>query len=148
MPKVEFKVEGHMPPMKDGAQSMWGKKNNDASRLIALRRAADEALRPHGRFTGKVQLTLKVQVKAIENQNPRYLGDLDNFVTGVCDGLMAAHPNMLAKYLHDLFLRPENSDVHPKIAIAYKDDSQVTRIVAEKHIGGDEPSYTVVLEGE
>ena len=86
---VEFKVQGK-PPKKDGASSMWGKAS-EAENIVNLRNAALKARDELGigPFTGKVgiELTMYVEEKVIES-----LGDLDNFITGVCDGLQAADP--------------------------------------------------------
>ena len=147
-----------LPPKKHGDKSMWGKRTDtEPKRLIALRQKAVEKLGSQP-LTGEIRLTLTVHVgvkdfdkldrdaraKAVKN-----VGDLDNFVAGVCDGLMAAHPNTPNTSFHDLFGKPENSDVHPTIPIAFEDDSQIVKINAERRIRhGDHRWYEVGLEGD
>ena len=149
MRSIEFKVEGELPPKKDGANSMWGKKT-EARRLIELRRAALKEIGTGQPFAKNIRLTLCVHVGLDEdrvagNKGP---GDLDNFVAGVCDGLMRAHPNTPNSSLHDLFGGPENP-VHPRRTVAIEDDSHVVKIDATKDVGcQNDPSYEVVLEGE
>ena len=144
MKPVCFKVKGKLPPKKDGANSMWGKrKGTQAKRLIALRKKALAALGGRPPFSKNIHLTLRVHVGAV---NDKRAGDLDNFVTGVCDGLMAAH----ARAKRDAtFCDPANTDVCPKKTIAILEDSQVTKIVAEKLFGqGNGRWYEVELQGE
>ena len=90
---VAFRVDGYVPPKKDGANSMWGKE--DARTLLkALRIAAAEAMAGRKPFDEPVELELTVwtdSIDATELWARRAGGDLDNFITGVCDGLQAAH---------------------------------------------------------
>ena len=142
MRSIDFMVENELPPKKDGANSMWG-KSGEAPRLIALRKEALAALAGQPPFARNIQLTLRVHVGAINN---RIAGDLDNYITGVCDGLMAADPR--AK-LDDSFLAPVNREIHPLKTIGISDDSQVTKIVAEKLYGlGDGYWYEIEIQGE
>ncbi len=83
----QFSVSG-LPPKKDGAQSMWGKPL-EAQRLVELRSATLKALHGESPLTNNIKITLKIHV---EVKNDRATGDLDTFVTGICDGLMAAYP--------------------------------------------------------
>ena len=139
---ISFEVKGKLPPKKDGAQSMWG-KSGEAPRLIALRQEALAALAGQPPFARNIQLTLRVHVGAVNN---KISGDLDNFITGVCDGLMAADPR---SKLDPSFADPVNTETHPSKIIAIVDDSQVTKIVAEKLYGlGDSFWYEIELQGE
>lgn len=155
MRRISFEVKGELPPKKDGANSMWGKeKCTEPKRLIALRKKALEELgskpdfidgEPYFEKTESIRLELSIQVASWrrDTSGEKGSGDLDNFITGVCDGLMKAHPR--AK-INPLFLRPENSDVDPAKAIVFADDSQVTQICARRRFGpADE--YVVVVEG-
>ena len=135
---------------------MWGKPT-EAEKLIALRRAALEAFRCQDWFKRDIRLLLKLHVCIPEwdtlgtdarCQALQKLGDLDNFVSGVCDGLMG-----LGKYPHpsqklaEVFR--ENKDVHPLKAIAYEDDSQIMEIYAKRMVNRDpkeECWYEVTLE--
>ena len=146
MRRISFKVKGELPPKKGGDLSMWGKPI-EAKRLLALRRKALETLNSSP-FTGPVRLTLSIhvgdQTPVFTNAGKNGFGDLDTFVSGVCDGLMAAHPR--AK-IHDLFTRPENANIHPTKKIAIGDDQQVVEINAKKRIvPGNHCWYEVGLE--
>jgi hypothetical protein len=80
---VTFQVRG-LPPKKDGANSMW-RKGTELERLKALRLAAAEAMQGRPPLSGSVALELTLYSEPDA-------GDLDNFIAGICDGLMAAHP--------------------------------------------------------
>lgn len=140
--RFQFKIKGDLPPKKDGAQSMWGKPL-EARRLEKLRRAAQQAIQGNAPLQRNIRLSLEVHVGAVKD---RSTGDLDNFVTGVCDGLMAAAPG--AK-LDIRWSSPELSDIHPSKPLAIVDDCQVVSIQAEKIVGdSDQPWYEIILEGE
>ena len=148
MQPVSFKVTGELPPKKGGALSMWGQPTStEPKRLLALRRKALEALNSSP-FTGPVRLTLSIhvgdQAPVFTNAGKNGFGDLDTFVSGVCDGLMAAHPS--AK-INPLFRKAENADIHPTKVIAIRDDQQVMEINAKKSITpGSHCWYEVGLE--
>ena len=151
-----FQVNG-LPPNKSVKGSMWANEEQ-AHRLIALREAA--LTKPVPRvFAGPVRLTLKVHVGIPDwdtldtdarRKALKECGDLDNFVAGVCDGLMKAHPNTLKVPRpkgHPLLSFPEH--VRPSKPIAFKDDSQIMKIDAERIVSsGDHRWYEVVLEEE
>ena len=142
MQPLSFKVEGKLPPKKSG----WGNLT-DAERLIALRREALGAV-TSSPFTGPVRLSLSIhvgdQAPVVTDAGEKGFGDLDNFVSGVCDGLMAADPNA---GIHELFDRPENADVDPTKKIAFRDDQQIMEIHARKRIApGTHCRYEVGLE--
>ncbi len=118
--KISFDVQG-LPPKKDGATSMWNKQA-ELPRLRDLRAAAARAM--NGQPACTAHLCLRLRVYAYESA-----GDLDNFITGICDGLMPAHLNTpidpsMWKEL------PEAAQPHK--AIAFYDDACVTRIEAER----------------
>ena len=148
MRRIRFRVKEELPPKKTRSKkggSMWSSKT-EARRLIALREKALHKMGSQPLFAGDVRLTLRVHVgfrdKGLGNKGS---GDLDNFVSGVCDGLMNAQgqPNI------DEDLWRENPDVHPTRSIAFKDDSQVVKINAEKlAIPEDHSWYEIELEGE
>jgi hypothetical protein len=133
--KIDFGAKG-VPPKKDGANSMWG-KGAEIPRLKALRKAARLALGKQPPLAGTVHLTLRVYADEAA-------GDLDNFITGVCDGLMAANSRVFVNpaVWADL---PENA--RPGVAIAFENDSVVWSIHAERLKPGTEgPRYEVELE--
>jgi len=138
--KVSFQVKG-LPPKKDGAQSMWG-KHREAERLVALRQAALQALTGQPALQRNIKLTLKIHIPV----NDRSIGDLDTFVTGICDGLMATR---YGGKLDPMWDNEKLESIHPTKTIAIDDDSQVVSIQAEKVIGSsDQQWYEVILEGE
>lgn len=138
--KFHFKVQD-LPPKKDGAQSMWGKPL-EAKRLAALRQAALQVLKGHSPLQSNIKLTLKIHISV----NNRSIGDLDTFVTGVCDGLMATS---YGGKLDPIWENEELEGIYPTETIAIDDDSQIVSIQAEKIIGDtDQPWYEVNLEGE
>ena len=95
---------------------MWGKKS-EAQNIVNPRKAAITAkneinITP---FTGRVciELTIYADNAVIES-----MGDLDNFITGICDGLQAADPR--AK-MYDLIL----SECTPYPPVLYYTDTKV-----------------------
>ena len=138
--KIQFIVEC-LPPKKDGAQSMWGKRL-EAERLVALRQGALQALKGQPPLQSNIKLILKIHIPV----NYKSIGDLDTFVTGVCDGLMATP---YGGKLNPIWDNEELKSIRPAQTIAIVDDSQVVSIQAEKIIGDiDRPWYEVILEGE
>ncbi len=143
MLEIKFEVDGR-PPNKTGAKSMWGREGQ-VPRLIALREAAHralEALPDSPRFTRRpIRLTLRVRVVPGEEEEK---ADLDHYIAGVCDGLMAAHPNAHA-HLHESFA--ENPKVDPKHWFAIEDDSKIDQIRATRCEVQDRTHYWVEIEG-
>lgn len=112
-----------VPPKKDGANSMWLKRS-EVPRIRALRRAAA----PHfasGLASGAITLTLRVWAQPQE-------GDLDNFLTGICDALMAAHDDCQKECAQSVHWIDEPPETRPDRAIAFEDDQYISRIVAER----------------
>jgi len=140
MSRIHFTVPG-LPPKKHGEQSMWGLEI-EARRLEALRRAAHQAMAGDSPMRANICLSLTAHVGPV---NDRQTGDLDSFIAGVCDGLMAAAPG--AK-LDDLWADASPRAIHPDNPIAILDDSEVISIEARKIVGdSDEPWYEIMLEG-
>ena len=128
MGPIQFKVCG-LPPKKHRKNgSMW---RTDAEKLIVLRKAALGAIEalgqpdfikgePYFKEGEKIRLTLCVHVesqKEPESGEPGS-GDLDNFVSGVCDGLMKAHTNALVWINQDERFKKlwPNNSIHPSRA--------------------------------
>ncbi len=142
MTEISFRVDGDFPPKKDGAKSMWDKPL-EATRLVKLRRATLNALAGRQAFRRNIRIELGVYVG---RTNSRSVGDLDNFVTGICDGLMAAHP--LAA-LDAMWAADSMQDIHPRYVIAISDDSEVVSISAKKLTGkSDKLWYRITVGGE
>jgi len=129
---VEFRVQGK-PPKKDGASSMWGKAS-EADNIVNLRKAAVKATDGLGvgPFTGRlgIELSIYAEEKVIES-----MGDLDNFITGICDGLQAADPRA---NMHERIL----DECNPYEPILFYSDSKVYDIHARKiPVEGREEGY-------
>ncbi len=136
-----FLVHGFLPPKKGMDLSMFG-KSSEADKIVALRKSALEAMCGEPPLRYDISMSIVVHIGPT---NDRMTGDLDNFITGVCDGLMAAAPN--AK-IAPVFNRPELVDIYPSKAICFLDDSAVVNISAQKIIGDTRiPWYEVVLGG-
>ena len=133
--KIFFKVTG-IPPKKDGANSMW-RKGSEFERLKNLRIAAIQAMGGRSPATSMFQLHLRLYA-APEN------GDLDNFITGICDGLMAAHPRTPI----DTELWSGISEfAQPNKSICYTDDKLIVKIIAERLTSdAHDQHYEVELE--
>ena len=90
-------------------------------------------------LAANIRLTLRVHVGPV---NHNRIGDLDNFITGICDGLQSG------KGIWTAWDAPEYEAVHPRSAIAIVDDSQVVAIDAQKLIGPGDPWYSLELSGD
>ncbi len=130
---VTFTVKG-LPPRKNGANSVWSKKNPDGKRLEKLREAATKAMDGHAPFTSQIYLRFDVRVTKVD------AGDLDTFVAGVCDGLQGKPKSMSEDKLPEKL----RGNCGP---IAFEDDSAVMSICASKTIvsGAGKESYTVTV---
>ena len=148
--KFRVKEEGKdmLPPKKGGVSSMWNKKASCAQKekLIALRRAAHSAMDTCGYeapLVRDIRLTLDVHVRSQDRVNP---GDLDNFITGVCDGLSAKKGRAIPD---DRLFNKSEPALDPCMAIAIEDDGKVIEIRA-KRIDDVDPQcscwYEVKLE--
>jgi len=76
--KINITVLG-LPPKKDGANSMW-RKGSEMERVVALRLAASQSMQDYSLAQTWVHLYVRVYASPTD-------GDLDNFITGICDGL-------------------------------------------------------------
>jgi hypothetical protein len=137
---IDFRVEG-LPPKKDGASSMWG-KDSERPRIQALRRAAFARLSGHPPLRTDIALTLELHIAGGRIVS---VGDLDNFITGVCDALMAANG---AHWRNHHFAESGWEDIQPDRAVAILDDAAVVAITASKVPSTDDDDwYRVVLTG-
>ncbi|MBN1754782.1 hypothetical protein JW877_01075 [bacterium] len=100
---------------------MWGKAA-EIPRLKALRSTVLEA------FGGSSILLDNVELGLVLYADER-AGDLDNFITGICDGLMAAHTRTP---IFDTDWEDIPANAHPRLPIAFEDDSVVKKITAER----------------
>ena len=139
--KISFQVN-NIPPKKDGANSMWGKET-EIPRLISLRKAALKAMAGRNPFERNIYLKLKFHCPQAKICR---VGDLDNFITGICDGLQAADSRAGGKAV---WATEEPPEIRPQSCIAIRDDCNVVQISAEK-IGDDSERYwyEIEIEGE
>lgn len=137
---VAFVIAGDVPPRKAGGSSMWG-KHSQALRLIRLRQAARTAFAGQAPLEGPVTLMLTV-VLTMPSFRLR-TGDLDSYVGGIFDALKGAtSTTRLAPIWADPMLADD-----PHQPIAFMDDCQIVRLVAEKRAEGkDAPWYEVIVE--
>lgn len=130
--RIEFTVEGKRPPIKDGANSMWGKED-ERELILVFRQKALEEMKKNGIgiFTSFVKLELVAY-------SPDLKGDLDNFLTGICDAMQRANAAVLIpeSYLQE----PWNFGK----SLVITDDRNVISIVAEKRRGPRK--YVVAVE--
>ena len=121
---IRFEVCGLPPNIKKNKGSMESNPEQNR-RLVALRTKAREKLGSQ-MLTGNIRLALTVdvgdQASVVDDAGKYGFGDLDNFVSGVCDGLKR---------------------------VAFDDDRHVVKIDAEIVRGsGDHCQYRIELEGE
>ena len=147
---IVFKVYGK-PPQK----SEWGGKN--ASLVIALRKAALKARRKaglHKCITSNVKLKLSVHAPNLDDRDyvqlgdddeKRYIGDLDSLVAGVCDYLSSTQEEPGKNDFQPSSLFDQEPEIYPTIPLIIKDDSQIKIINAEKIIS-DTLFYVVEIE--
>jgi len=118
---------------------MWGKAT-EVGRLIELRQEARKQLAGGAPLRASISLVLEVHIGP---RNSRAVGDLDNFVTGVCDGLQAR--------VHSSGLHPDwrlvDPGIHPDQCVAIWDDNAILSIYATKVVALEAPYYVVELTG-
>jgi len=142
---IEIGVTG-IPPKKRTDISLWANET-EVPRVIALRRAARAAFGDRKPFTSRIRLHIAIFLTA-DDFTSEQVGDLDNFVSGVCDALQKA--NTRPENLHQSFILPENNDVYPTNEIALSNDLAVVSIVADRFQAslGQESHYSVVIDGD
>lgn len=119
-PLIRFAVLG-LPPKKDGANSMW-RKSTERERLKRLRSAAVESMQGRQLLTKPIHLIVRLYAEPHD-------GDLDNFITGICDGLMAVQQRTPIAMQEWDDIAPAAAPIHP---IVYRDDKLIARITAER----------------
>ena len=148
--KIEFKVQGK-PPQK----SEWGGDN--ASLVIKLRKAALKAREKTGRdkcITSPVKLNLTVYAPNIDDRyykqtgdddEKRFIGDLDSLIAGVCDYLSRAPEEPGRNNFNPSMLFDADPDVGPTVSLIIQDDSQI-KIISAKKIISEKLFYIVEIE--
>jgi hypothetical protein len=141
--KYTIKVNGDRPPKKKGNRSMFNEESREARHVVTLRKAAKQAFGTDRPVREPVTLTLEIHT----GMGNVVSGDLDSYIAGVCDALMAAHDNA-ERGLHPDFRDPANADIDPMQAIGLYDDDEIVEIHAKKVTREQgAPHYEVVLEG-
>jgi hypothetical protein len=149
--RISFTV-GNIPPKRYGSGgdlSMWGQES-EVPKIIALRKDALVAMQKEGLTKGfpsyvKLEFALFVPTRQLKS-----IGDLDNFINGVCNSLQAADRNALP-HIHKDFLKPEHKDIHPSKSLIIEDDKHILYINAKK-VDKDEEKlvqeiyYTIAVE--
>ena len=143
--RIEFTVKGR-PPRKHGEKSMWA-RDDEAPFVASLREKALEARSKANLnhcFSSLVSLELTVFIPRSRLES---VGDLDNFITGICDGLQAADSKVLP-YLHPIFQEPGKEAIDPRNALLIENDAKVIDIRARKVVLDDDQEvyYTVAVE--
>ena len=129
-----------LPPIKDGASSMWCKQTH-ISRLIALRAAVAAALGDAAPGPAGISVGITVYLP----ENTRHTGDLDNMVSGVLDGLQRAAAGTPWDSVSQWHL-PGHQAISPWRWRAIEDDCAVEHIEARKVVQpGQEPRYQLEL---
>jgi hypothetical protein len=136
------RIDG-LPPKKDGANSMWN-NGHEIPLLIKLRKEVLAALNGDSPLVWNISIVLRIHVGPRTNTN---VGDLDNFITGICDGLQKAHQNTP---FDDAWTAPDLESIHPSKVIAIEDDKEVISIVAEKILDDEDTAhwYSIELTGK
>jgi Holliday junction resolvase RusA-like endonuclease len=135
---MKIKVDG-FPPKKHGEKSMWDNKT-EVRRLIKLRNEIRKKLENRKPLSKNIYLKLIVNIP----KNNKIVGDLDNFLTGVCDGLMKANPR--SKISEEFNKHPS---IDPREIYFIEDDSQIVKIIATKMIKpGIKPYYKLEISEE
>ena len=135
---IKFDVNGK-PPQK----SEWS-ENKTAIQIINLRETALKARTKAGMnkcFTSPVKMKLTVYAPNIDKQEykqkgdddeNRYVGDLDNLVAGICDCLGASKTKPGENNFAPSKLFDDKPEIRPEIPIIIQDDSQIVSIRAKK----------------
>jgi hypothetical protein len=136
--EIAFTVVG-VPPRKDLAWSLWSEEGGQRPVVLKLRLAARAAMGDHGPLVGPITLRVEVHVPAAHLMT---VGDLDNYVSGICDGLQRAS----GKWADATLPEPEWAGIQPCEACAIENDASVVSICARKLPDADKGTwYRVVL---
>ncbi|CAD6490738.1 MAG: hypothetical protein LAKADJCE_00012 [Candidatus Argoarchaeum ethanivorans] len=143
--KYKFKVEGLVPPRNTRGKnkSMWNDPT-EVPRLIKLRKEARDALKGTQPLSRDIVLSIEIHLPVGYNKP----GDLDNFVKGICDGLMKCPDDPMLK-LDETFEKIEHKKIHPETFAVIEDDEKIVKITATKAFEDiEEPFYEIAVEGK
>lgn len=144
MMAIRVEVQGR-PPRKSAAQSLWN-DDPESERVFALRHAIKAVMGDgDGAYPTDqpVKVTIEVHGPNIINRQDShtYIGDLDNFATGVCESIQKADVNV--KETSRVFNADEA--IKPSVPLVVHDDAQVVEIAAKK-VKDAEEKYVVTIE--
>ena len=131
MTRISFDVEGK-PPKK----SQWNLPSVIEFREKALQARKNKEI-PEG-YDGPVKLNLIVFAPNIldmeykqtgDDDSKKFVGDLDSFVSGICEYLQPAPTNPEIE-ISPLFNGKD--EIGPLVPLIIKNDSQITEIIAKK----------------
>ena len=138
MASIKFKVNDK-PPKKIRGKSLWTFLP-EALRIKELRDAAyhESGSQNFKVLEGPVSIKIEIHLHASSNNSASpeaFWGDLDNIVSGICEGLETAYTQYIYKSLDPTNGKP----------LIYIDDSQVAAIYAEKIIAPEScPEFSYV----
>jgi len=140
--KIEFEVDD-IPPKKDGSKSMWAKEC-EAKKIVSLRKRAIEKIKSENvDIPISNRLKLKICIY-LPNEKLETTGDLDNFITGICDALQKVHGNV--NKWDKIFDQPENDDINPTISIISNDSKIISIIAMKKEANKENTHYKIVIQ--
>lgn len=126
-----------MSPKKDGASSMWN-KSAERERIKRLREAVASVV---GDRVAPVEASVRITLVLWAE---RGAGDLNNFITGICDALQACDTQTPVE---DEEWGGVNSRMHPRRCVGLSNDRSVDHIKAERRpLAQGEPRYVLTLE--
>ena len=143
--RIEFIVKD-IPPKKHGEKSMWARRD-EAFRVVSLRQEAIKARSKAG-LSKPIDSLVAIELQIfVPKSELKRIGDLDNFITGICDGLQAADPKVLP-HIYETLKDELKGEACPEYELLMVNDSQVASIMAKK-IAIEENQqvyYRVVIE--
>jgi hypothetical protein len=134
--RVEFFVDGYRPPRKRDAKSLWAhKKEAPLVKILRIEAAKACSQANIDYFESKIHLELVIFTPSVEG-----VGDLDSFISGICDGLQAADQNV--QQFHESIL--DDDKINPRKSILVGNDRTVVSIKATKE-QRDKIGYKVIV---
>lgn len=143
MPRtIRFTVHD-LPPKKCSERSMWSKPQ-EIPRVISLRQAAFASMNGAPPLRDAIRLSVRILLAT----DDRTLGDLDNFVSGICDALQRANTSA-GLVVGSAWDADKLRDIAPDRFAVIGDDNAIVSIQAERLVTtGSEAFYEVELRGE
>ena len=142
--RIEFDVDGK-PPSKSGWDNKEGLIKKFREKALAARNKAGISKGDEHRV--KIDLTVYTSNisdrELVKGDDPsKYSGDLDGFISGICDYLGPAEKNVTEDNVH-IELKKQN-EINYKIPLIIHDDAKIAEINARK-VPGDKEWYRVEI---